>query len=958
MRLRSLALALAIPAAAARAQAPLGTTSQPRADSTLRDDRAFSFYARGPYRAGVPRPESLLGYDVGEAQTQYAWQERVLLAIADAAKDRVRVEPFAVTSERRTMRVYVVSSPENIARLDAIRADLDALADPRGHTPAELDAIAARAPVVVWFSGSVHGDEGPGFEASMQLLYQLAASDEPATVAALKKAIVVINPSSNPDGHERFAVWNNSIGVGSPDPQGIEQQRAQPWSVRGRFNHYRFDMNRDVIATTQREVQGIVREMLRWHPMVTADLHGYTTQYFFAPAARPVNENIGAQAGDWLQRIGRGNAAAFDRYGWGYYVRDVYDLYYPGYWDTWPALTGAIGMTYETDGGAALLKRRDDGTLLSLRDGIAKHYVAAMATLETAAANSSDRVSGYLRFRRNARDGNSPAGAPSPLRRVVFAPGDDPGRAAELAATLLRAGIEVRRTTAPLSVARARPYADYGAGDAAGTRRFDAGAYVVDLAQPQGALARAILDPDPKLDSAFQRAQIEKYRRNARRGKKESAEDYEFYDITAWALPIAFGVDAYYTDDGAPTVRGDLLSLPSADTTVASLRAPERLPVELGGGVVAGKPARVAYLFSSATNGSARLAYHLLAEGYRVAVATQPIEAGGKTWPRGSYVVRVSRNDSTVHDRVDALARESGVAVSGISSGFPETAQYGVYSEPTVSLVAPRVAIVADEGISQPAYGAIWWSFERRYGIAFTPIALGTVATGDLSKYNVILVPDASPAALDTRLGKGGLDHLKAWLQGGGTLITMGGATAWAARESVGLTSARVVGADEKDTTASARPAAADSARAKKREAETPDKALETMTPFASPSASNSSPQPLAGTNFEAVLDRTHWLTFGYSRPRLVALVGGSTFLKLSKEGTNVAVFPSTGTIRRGGFEWPENTERLLRGTALVIEEPVGDGHVVLFANEPMFRGWWRAMDRLVLNGVLLGPTF
>ena len=263
MRLRSLALALAIPAAAAHAQAPLGTTSQPRADSTLRDDRAFSFYARGPYRAGVPRPESLLGYNVGEAQTQYAWQERVLLAIADAAKDRVRVEPFAITNERRTMRVYVVSSPENIARLDAIRADLDALADPRGHTPAELDAIAARTPVVVWFSGSVHGDEGPGFEASMQLLYQLAASEEPATVEALKKAIVVINPSSNPDGHERFAVWNNSISVGSPDPQGIEQQRAQPWSVRGRFNHYRFDMNRDVIATTQREVQGIVREMLR-----------------------------------------------------------------------------------------------------------------------------------------------------------------------------------------------------------------------------------------------------------------------------------------------------------------------------------------------------------------------------------------------------------------------------------------------------------------------------------------------------------------------------------------------------------------------------------------------------------------------------------------------------------------------------------------------------------------------
>jgi hypothetical protein len=548
---------------------------------------------------------------------------------------------------------------------------------------------------------------------------------------------------------------------------------------------------------------------------------------------------------------------------------------------------------------------------------------------------------------------------------VIFEPGDDPGRAAALAATLLRAGIEVRRATAPFSAPRARPYADYGAGDAASSRRFDAGAYVVDLAQPQGALARSILDPDPKLDTAFQRAQVEKYRRNLRRGKKETAEDYEFYDITAWALPIAFGVDAYYTDDAATAVRGEKLALPpasAADTSPAGIRAPERLPVELGGGVAAGgMPAKVAYLFSSASDGAARLAYHLLAEGYRVAVAAQPVEAGGKTWPRGAYVVRVGRNDSTVHARIDALARESGVVVAGISSGFPETAQYGVYSEPTVSLVAPRIAIVADEGVSQTAYGALWWSFERRYGIAFTPIALGTLASGDLSKYNVVIVPDASPGAVDARLGKGGVEHVKDWLQSGGTLITMGGATAWAARESVGLTSARAVGADEKDTASSGgakSTPAADSARAKKREAAAPDKAIENMTPLASPSATNASPQPLAGTNFEVVLDRTHWLTFGYARPRLVALVEGSTFLKLSKEGTNVAVFPTTGTIRRGGFEWPENTERLLRGTALVVEEPVGDGHVVLFTNEPMFRGWWRAMDRLVLNGVLLGPTF
>src|SRR5687768_5113063 len=148
MRLRfSLALLLAgaMPALAQPAA---------RGDTLLRDDRNFSFYDRGPYRASVPRPESILGYAVGEQNTQFALQERTLLAIADAAKDRVRVEVIGSTYERRTMRIYIISSPENIQRLDGIRADLDRIADPRGASQADLDAVAARVPAVVWINES------------------------------------------------------------------------------------------------------------------------------------------------------------------------------------------------------------------------------------------------------------------------------------------------------------------------------------------------------------------------------------------------------------------------------------------------------------------------------------------------------------------------------------------------------------------------------------------------------------------------------------------------------------------------------------------------------------------------------------------------------------------------------------------------------------------------------------
>jgi Zinc carboxypeptidase len=938
-------------AGVALALTPALVVAQQASVRAARDDARFSFYDRGPYRPPIPRPDSLLGYPIGERNTQYAAQERALLAIADAAKDRVHVEPITTSYEGRTMRLYVVSSPENIARLETIRRDLDRLADPRGASAPELDALAARTPAVVWISGSVHGNESPGFETCIQLLYQLAASENAATLAALRNTLVVINPSSNPDGHERFTVWYNSVSVGAADPRAMEHD--EPWSVYGRYNHYRFDMNRDLIASTQREVQGIMRMMLRWHPMVAVDLHGHVSTYFFPPAARPVNANIPGDVGKWFDVFGRANASAFDRYGWMYYSGDVFDLYYPGYYDTWPSLNGAIGMTFETDGGGhrGVLWRRPDGTLLSLRDGIAKHFVASLATIEATATRSAERVRDFVAFRRRAvADGR--AGA---LRRVVISPARDPGRAAELASALLRSGIEVRRASAAFRVPRAHGYAD----GAAAARRFDPGVYVVDMAQPQGKVAKAILEPTHELDPAFAQAQIAKFQRNQRRGRRSDGEEYEFYDITAWSLPVAFGVDAYWTDDTSP-VAGDLLALPTEEPAPSQSRriGGELVAVDVGGGIVAGRGATSAYLFGPERNGAPRLAYHLLADGYRVAVASQPIEAAGRQWPRGTYVVRVARNDSTLGARLDVLARESGVEVTGVNTAQAGTGQYGIGSESIVAIPAPSIAVIADDSTSQTSYGAVWYSLEQRFGVRFTPISAAQLDR-DLSRFTAILFPSGR---YSSRVSKDALDRLKTWVRAGGTLVTMGTATAWAAEESVGLTSARrVVGepesrTDRTDTTA-VRPATP-KATAPRAPAEQSDRLAQELIPYRSASASADTPESVPGIHADVLLDRTHWLTAGYDAPRLTVLVEGDDFFRPSRDGENVAVFPSAGPFVRAGFTWPGNTERLLRNTAFLIDEPLGSGHVVLFANEPLFRGWWRALDRLVLNALVLGAGY
>lgn len=926
-------------------------------DSIGRDDRNFSFYSRGPYRAGVPRPEELLGYNIGELNTPFAQQERVLLAVADAAKDRVAVETIGLTNERRTMRLFIVSSPENISRLESIRADLDRLADPRGLSQGDAEALIARTPAVVWINESVHGNEAPGFENAMQTLYQLAASEEPATLSALRDAVVILNPGTNPDGHERFAVWYNSIHVGAP--QGFALEHSEPWSIQGRFNHYRFDMNRDVMTTTQIEVQNLVRAMNRWHPMVAIDQHGQTSNYFFPPTADPLNPNLGADFEKWMEIYGRGNAAAFDRYGWMYYSRDVFDFYGPFYWDSWPSLTGAIGMTYETDCGGwkGILWRREDGSLCSFRDGIAKHFVTSIATIETTAQRSAERVRDWHGFRRAAVE----AGRTGRMKRVVLVPGNDPARAAELAATLLRSGIEVRRASQAFSSARAHAYRD----DSRGSRRFEAGVYVIDLAQPQGRAAKAVLEPAPDLDNEFARVQIEKMGRNLRRGENVQGEGYEFYDATAWSLPVTFGVEAYWTED-APAVPGELLTLspeptpPSTPHTAANPPV-QRLPVEVAGGIAGQQRATAAYVFSPERSGAIRLAYQLLADGYRVAVSSPPMDAGGKRWPRGSYVVRVARNDASLHTRIAQLAAEYDVEVVGVGTAFAESGQFGIGSESVQDLPAPRIALVGDEGISQTSYGAVWWTLEHRYGVKFTPVAARWLGGGDLSQFNVIIVPSGSPGALGRLVGSGGVERLKAWLRNGGTLVTMGGATEWAAGGSVDLTSARAVGADadttKLDKTGIAGAAAKDTTDGED-EGEGRREEPEDLLAVTSPLASNATPIGLPGTHFDVVLDRTHWLTQGYDQPRLTVMMEGSTFLKLSRRGANVAVFPAEGLLHRAGFIWPNNTERFLRNTAYLIEEPIGGGHLVAFAGEPWFRGWWRALDKLVMNAIVLGPGY
>ncbi|OYT73152.1 MAG: hypothetical protein CFK52_02475 [Chloracidobacterium sp. CP2_5A] len=910
----------------------------------------FDFRQFGPYSPDFVSPWTTFGYEIGEFHTNYASFERVLREYA-AKSDRLRVFERGRTPEHRTLYTLVVSSPKNIARLDAIKAAGAKLADPRQLSDAAAEQLIQDLPIVVWLAYSIHGNESAGFEAMIETLYNLVASQNPAIAELLDQAVVAINPCQNPDGHERFVTWYNAVGIGRPEPFAIEHR--EPWSIYGRLNHYLFDLNRDLLAASQIESRSAMQSFLEWHPQVCADLHGQTVNYFFPPAALPINPNINrGQADKWLDVFGRGNAAAFDRYGWQYYVRDVFDLFYPGYWDSWSSLNGATGMTYETDGGGwkGLNWRRDDESILTLRDGIARHVTASLATIQTAVANRAARLRDYRAFFVQS----IAEGRQGPLQAVIFPPEGDPARRNRLVQTLLYHGVEVQTATAPFTVKSARDYF----GGAPATREFPAGTLFVSLDQPRGRLAKALLEPDTKQDAAFIERQMEKIRRNAARGSNAPKEETEFYDITAWSLPLALDVLAYWAGE-RPTVSA---------TPLRSIVAPPPPPPP---------PAKTAYVFAYESDAAAKLALQLLQEGYRLATAVRPLRAGDRAYPRGSFILRVERNPETLYSRLSILASECGVEVQSVNSAYTDAGITGVGSEGVYTLRPPRIAVIAQDGVSQTSYGALWFMLANDIGVEFTPITIETFLNLRLGEFNALILPDGSPGAYRRAFGKEGVERLKLWCQEGGTLICLGGAAAFAAHKDVDLTSARLLDDEEGkgDQASSEADQTADSPKeasaaagepSRDREAsrkEAGRKKAKDEKPAAPPApdehppaaaALAKKPLPLPGAIFRAAVNREHFLTFSHEQPDLPVLLG-ERFFRPSKTGTNVLTIKNSTPL--AGFVWKGNTERFAGDTAQVIEEQLGAGHVILFAEDPHYRAIWQAQRRIFLNALIFGPT-
>ncbi len=856
------------------------------ATHTAAAQHSFSETAQ-TYDPAVPKPATILGHEIGAKFTTHREMMRYVERLAATSK-RLHVDTVAHSFEGREMLIIAVSSTANIARLSQIQADAKRIADPRGASASEIDAVAKRIPSIVWLEHSVHGGEASGVEAGLALLYQLAAGTDADTRLALDSTVVLIDPNENPDGRERHThdVERTWSALGSSiEPGALNNAGSWPGP---RTSHYYFDLNRDWFAQSHPESRGRVGAYLQWWPHVAVDLHeqGSSATFYFAPPREPDNQNNPKHLNKWFDIFAAAHGAAFDTHGWSYFRREGYDSFYPGYGEGWPMLTGAIGMLFESASSSGGVVSRSDGTTRTLKQAAWEHYTAEWTTVKTSARRRQELVRDYAQARRDAITSHETG----PVRGVVFAR-DGQGRADSLAMKLRDNGIDVQRLNADVDVPNATPYG----GALTPTTKLKAGSYAVDFAQPQGHLAKALLEPDAALDSAFIKLELE---------LRRTGQSNRFYDITAWSMPFAWRVDAWAVRTMPP-------SLLPVTTVARESVAPTR--------------ATYGYAFAPGSEASVRLLASLLRDSVRVWYAPNSFVSKGNRFPHGAFVVRVAVNRADVHETVVAQAAAAGATVVSIpSAGVDDGTDLG--SNSVVPIRAPRVALLGGAPMNGGSFGFSWYAMDQRIGYPTTVVDANFVSGAGLSNYTVLIVPSVGAAALDRAIGDAGRARIADWVRNGGVLITIDGASAWVAQERVGLVRTRV----KRDSVR------ADSAGGAPLPASLPGvlarATIDTMSPL------------LAGvtqTEIPVFLNSDRVFTVPKD------LVAGEAVIRLA----------AANRVRLSGYFWPEMPARIA-GSPYLWTERAGRGRVILFAHDPVYRDQFRGLLPIFANAVLLGATF
>ncbi len=795
----------------------------------------------------IKSPSEFLGYELGTAFTRHHEVVDYYHYLASEAADRVQLTEYGKTNERRPLMLAYVSSAENIKNLETIRTE---------HLKS-TEGTSNASKAIVWLSYNVHGNESVSTEASMQTIYELLTSKH----AYLENTIVIIDPCINPDGRDRYVNWYNQY-KNTPNQINPDSKEHHEGWLSGRANHYMFDLNRDWAWLTQVESQQRLPMYNQWLPHIHVDFHeqGVNNPYFFAPSAEPFHEVITPFQRSFQETLGRNHAKYFDANGWFYFTKERFDLFYPSYGDTYPTYNGAIGMTYEQGGSgqAGLGIITGIGDTLTLKDRIDHHRTTGLSTIEVASQNVEKLNEEFRNFYQPKN---------YKFKSYVLNGDEDKQRAL----TELLDKHEIEYGWGKKGVAKGFKYAT----GTNGSIPTSENSLIISTNQKKGTLVKVLFEPDAKLSDSLT------------------------YDITAWSLPYAYGLDAVATESYLDKKTKDVGTASGSSNTDNTY----------------------AFITNWRSMKDARFLADLIEKDIRVRRAEKPFVSDGTKYERGSLIITASdnKNHPSFINSLHALAEKHLIQLTPTATGFVD--QGKDFGSSYVGVIKPvKVAVLSGDPTSTLRFGEIWHFFEQQLKYPLTVLDGDYIKRTDLSEYDILILPDGwgYRSFMDETM----LKNIKEWVAAGGRLIAMGSAIdALGGKEGFGI-------------------------KTKERKKDTTDLEVDLYEN----EQRERMKQAITGAIFKTKVDPTHPLAFGYDDTYFTLKLGNESFEYLE---TGTVAYIENNTKPVAGFAGSE-AQKTIKNSLVFGVENHGRGQVVYMVDNPLFRGFWENGKLFFANALFM----
>ncbi len=901
----------------------------------------------GNYDSSIDHPNKFLDFNYGE---RVASPEQIENAINTykLQSNKIKLINYATTHEGRPLHALIISSPENIAKIDVIKQNLSILSDARVTSDREAKKIIDSLPAVAWMAYSIHGNETSGSDAALGLIYHLIASNDAEVTNLLDNMIVIVDPMMNPDGRARFAKSLEQYRGTAPNYDDQSLIHTGDWPY-GRTNHYYFDLNRDWIYLTQPETQGRVSLINEWKPQILVDAHemGAQDTFMTGPAREPINKNMDRDLIKWGNIFAQDQGSEFDKRNWRFYTGEWHEDLYPGY-SFYVNFRGTLGILYEQSRMAEDGVRRPEGTIQSYKESVHHQFISSLTNLNTLLNNSKSMYSDYWEARKlNVSNESKWAN-----QTFVILPTKNSSRINTLADKLKSQNIEVFTNNKNINVKNVLKQT----GDIVEEFNIPAGSMLIPNRQPEAPLISAILEFDAEIDEDVLKKEREATLRDG---------SSVMYDTTAFNFTMMYGLEAVTVQEH---IKENL-----------SLWKPSPIEIDIDSEAIM-------WVVDGIDDLSVSFAARLMEQGVQVRIVDKEITLSGKSLSRGSPVVIAMDNpkNSNLVQLIKDTAKDLNISVSSLYTGFgpEELPDWG--GRHFRLLNKPQIAILSHEGFSSYDVGVSWWSLDHHLGIRHSQLNTSMIGYADLRRYNTLIMPSGYRS-----LNQGEISVLKEWVKQGGTLIANNGSTRMLVSDN-SITNIKEVSDSfekshdyniklQREFLSKNTSIDLDYVNNNKISSDISYPWEETENRIDSDTLKKrDSWQSLfmpSGAFVSGRVDQKHWLTFGtidtlpllYSNfPVLMAGSGSKAVIRIGEliKDTNQDTYKTINwsdipagndlNVRMSGLVWPEASARIAN-SAYLTQERYGKGQIILFSGEPNFRGSTLGTNRLWLNAVVYG---